>query len=117
VTEKACDRSSTDAYDGLNGIIFSATAIVAVWGHLIWRGLLGAAIMEVVDNQLREGTPPVTRQTLDRLLAAGYPERDARRLIACAVTSEIFDVLKNHQPYDEARYLAALHRLPMLPWE
>ncbi len=78
---------------------------------------VGAAIMVVVDNQLRDDTPPETRQTLDRLLAAGYPEEEARRLIACTVTSEIFDVLKNHQPYDEARYLAALHRLPTLPWE
>jgi len=29
---------------------------------------VGAAIMEVVDNQLRDGTPPETRQTFDRLL-------------------------------------------------
>ncbi len=78
---------------------------------------LGAAIREVVDNQLREGTPPATRQTLDRLLADGHPEEDARRLIACAVTSEIFDVLTNRQPYDEARSIAALGRLPTLPWE
>ncbi|MDQ2830650.1 MAG: hypothetical protein M3Y74_16590 [Chloroflexota bacterium] len=78
---------------------------------------LGAAIMEVVDNQLRDGTPPEARQTLDRLLAAGYPEGEARRLIACAVTSGIFDVIKNHQPYDEARYITALRRLPTLPWE
>ena len=79
---------------------------------------LGAAIMEVVDNQLRDGTPPETRQTLDRLLADGHTEEDARRLIACAVTSKIFDVLTHKQPYDEARYLAALHRLPTtLPWE
>lgn len=76
---------------------------------------VGAAIMEVVDNQLREGTPPETRQTLDRLVASGYPEEEARRLIACAVTSEIFDVLKSRQPYDETRYIAALHRLPTLP--
>ena len=33
------------------------------------------------------------------------------------MTSEIFDVLKHKQPYDEARYVAALHRLPTLPWE
>jgi len=52
---------------------------------------VGAAIREVVDNQLRDGTPPETRQTLDRLLAADYPEDEVRRLIACAVTSEIFD--------------------------
>jgi len=78
---------------------------------------LGAAIMEVVDNQLRDGTPPETRQTFDPLMAAGYPEEEARRLIACAATSEIFDVLTHKQPYDEARYLAALRRLPTLPGE
>jgi len=65
----------------------------------------------------RDGTPPETRHTLDRLLAAGYPETEARRLIACAVTSEIFNVLTRRQPYDEARYVAALRRLPTLPWE
>ncbi len=79
--------------------------------------VVGAAIMEVVDNQLREGTPPETRRTLDRLLADGHTEGEARRLIACAVTSEIFDVLTNHQPYNEARYITALRRLPTLPWE
>ncbi len=79
--------------------------------------VVGAAIMDVVDTQLRDGTPPETRQTLDRLLAAGYPEEEARRLIACAVTSEIFDVLTHKQPYDEARYVAALRRLPTLPWK
>jgi len=78
---------------------------------------VGAAIMEVVDNQLRDGTPPETRQTLDRLLADGHTEDEARRLIACAVTSEIFDVLTHKQPYDEARYVAALRRLPTLPWK
>jgi len=78
---------------------------------------VGAAIMEVVDNQLRDGTPPETRQTFDRLLADGHTEEEARRLIACVVTSEIFDVLTNHQPYDEARYITALRRLPTLPWE
>ena len=76
---------------------------------------LGAAIMEVVDTQLRDDTPPDTRRTLDRLVAAGHSEEDACRLIACAVTSEIFDVLTHKQPYDEARYIAALHRLPTLP--
>jgi peroxiredoxin family protein len=76
---------------------------------------VGAAIRDIVDNQLRDDTPPETRRTLDRLVAAGHAEEDARRLIACAVTSEIFDVLKNRQPYDEARYITALYRLPTLP--
>ena len=78
---------------------------------------LQAAVLEVVDTQLRAGLPPATQQTVARLVAAGYSGEEARRLAACAVISEIVDVLQRSQPYDEARYVAALHRLPTLPWE
>src|SRR5437773_405662 len=78
---------------------------------------LRRAILEVVHNQLRDGKPPETRITRDRLMAEGYSREEALELIACAVTSEIFDVLKSRQPYDEARYLAALRALPRLPWK
>ncbi len=78
---------------------------------------LRAAILEVVDNQLAMGQPPETRQTLERLVAQGYTREGARELIATAVVAEIFDVMKAGKPYDEARYKAALARLPRLPWE
>ena len=86
-------------------------------GDATYNPVLQAAILEVVDTQLREGTPRQTGQTLDRLIAAGYPEAEARRLIGCVVVSEIFAVLQRHEPYDEARYVGALERLPRLPWE
>ena len=43
---------------------------------------LQAAMLEVVDTQLREGTPPQMRQALDRLLGAGYPDAEARFVAA-----------------------------------
>ncbi len=70
------------------------------------------AILEIVDTQLRENTPPETRQTFERLIAAGYAPEDARRLIGNIVVQEIFYVLKRGEPYNEQRYLAALHGLP-----
>ncbi len=73
--------------------------------------------MEVVDNQLRGNDPPETRQTYERLIASGVDDKEARRLIGCIVTSEIFDVLKRRQPFDRARFVAALARLPQMPWE
>ena len=76
-----------------------------------------AAILEVVENQLRDGTPPETKQTFQRLVAEGHSEQDAKRLIAVVVTSEIFNRLKHNQPDNEARFIAALHRLPKLPYE
>ena len=78
---------------------------------------LRRAILEVVENQLRDGTPPETRATLERLMAEGCSREEAVRLVACVVTSEIFDVMKNKEPYNESRYLAALRALPRLPWE
>jgi hypothetical protein len=79
--------------------------------------VVSAAMHEVVDNQLRDGVPPETRQTLDRLMAEGHSQSEARRLIAAVVASEIFGMLKHKRPYDPAGYVAALQRLPKMPWD
>lgn len=79
--------------------------------------VVSAAMYEVIDNQLRDGVPPETRQTLDRLMAEGHSQTEARRLIAAVVSSEIFEMLKHKRPYDEAGYVAALQRLPKMPWD
>ena len=76
---------------------------------------LAAAIMEVVDTQLRDGDPPETRQTFDRLVAAGYTPEGARQLLAHVVVHEIFAVMARGERYNQARFVAALHRLPTLP--
>lgn len=74
-------------------------------------------IMEIVENQLRDNSPPETKVTYDSLLAKGYSDQEARELIGTVVTSEIHDVLKSNKPFDEARFIKALRRLPRLPWE
>jgi len=73
--------------------------------------------MDIVDNQLRDNTPPETRQTLERLVADGHTLEDARRLTGCVVSTEIYDILTRHLPFDETAYVAALQRLPILPWD
>ncbi len=35
-------------------------------------------LIEVVENQLRDNDPPITRETLQRLLAAGYSKSQAK---------------------------------------
>jgi len=49
---------------------------------------LKLAILEVVENQLRENNPPETRQTFERLLATGYPTGCATRSTRCIVEFE-----------------------------
>jgi len=79
--------------------------------------VLKATILEVVDNQLRDGTPPETKQTLERLTAQGYSAEEAKRLIGAVVAAEIFNVLKRKELYNQARFVAALRRLPKVPDE
>lgn len=79
--------------------------------------ILKQTILEVVNNQLKALDPPETKQTYDRLVASGISDQEARRLIGCVVSSEIFDVLRQQQAFDHARFVKALNRLPTLPWE
>jgi len=76
-----------------------------------------AAIREAVENQLRDNDPPQTQQTYQRLLAAGHSIEDAKQMIGAVVASEIFDVLKNQQPFDLNRFVAHLDELPRMPWD
>jgi len=79
--------------------------------------ILRGAIFEIIENQIRDGTPPETEQTYDRLIAEGHSHEETMKMIGCAVTSEMFDVIKQSQPYDEQRYVAFLQALPELPWD
>ncbi len=78
--------------------------------------VLQAAIYEILDNQIRDNDPPETKDTLDRLLGQGIDRNEARRLIACVIVGEIFNVMKQDKPYDRVRYVGRLAGLPATPW-
>jgi hypothetical protein len=73
------------------------------------------AILEVVENQLRENNPPETKQTLQRLIKEGYSLKEAKELIGVVLFVETVDVLNKKRDFDEAGYVAALQQLPKLP--
>jgi hypothetical protein len=77
---------------------------------------LRAAIMEVINTQIRENEPPETKNALIRLQNRGFSEKEALRLIGYVVASEVFSVLQENRQYDKAKYIAALNNLPRLPW-
>jgi hypothetical protein len=77
--------------------------------------ILNAAIIEVVENQLRANDPPETRYTLKRLVEQGHSEAEAKNLIGCVVVSEIFDVLKSQKEFNIERYRVALAKLSQPP--
>lgn len=76
---------------------------------------LQRTLLEIVHNQLCDGTPPETRATLDRLMACGHTREQALERIAGVVEAEVVAVLQSRRPFDEGRYLAELRALPGHP--
>lgn len=70
-----------------------------------------AAVVEVIENQIRNGDPPETQQTLERLLVAGYSRKQAIEIIGSALVEEIWAILHDHKPFDRARFTALLEQL------
>ena len=62
----------------------------------------------MVDNQLRDNDPPSTKEAYQKLLDAGYSMREAKEKIGVVVLTEIYDVMKENQSYDDKRYTNAL---------
>jgi len=72
--------------------------------------------MEALDNQLRQNDPPETRGAYERLKAEGIDEEETRRLLACVIAAEIFDVMKNKEEFNLDRFTKRLSTLPEMPW-
>jgi Holliday junction resolvasome RuvABC DNA-binding subunit len=72
---------------------------------------LKRTILEVVNNQLRENNPPITKNTFERLKQLGYTEQQAKEKISAMLIEEIYDVMKNREVYNEERYSNKLSKL------
>jgi uncharacterized protein with ATP-grasp and redox domains len=77
--------------------------------------LAGEGIVEAIENQIRDNDPPETRITLDRLMSLGESRNNAMRYIGSVFAQEVYEILRNKEPYNEERYLANLRNLPELP--
>ena len=71
-------------------------------------------LIEVVENQLEDGNPIKVKETLMRLMMTGAPRDEAVAMMACAMSIEIFDVMKNEGEFNLKRYSGNLDRLPDL---
>lgn len=76
-----------------------------------------AAILEAVENQLRDNNPPITQETFNRLMMEGFSAEEAKKLISFALANEISEIMNNKEPFDEERYSQNLRNLPDIPWE
>lgn len=77
----------------------------------------GLAMLEVVENQIKANDPPQVKETFNRLRKLGINRKEAKKYIACALSVEIFEVMKYESEIDYDRYFKNLENLPELPWD
>ncbi|KJR21668.1 hypothetical protein BOO91_12195 [Vibrio navarrensis] len=73
-----------------------------------------AELIEVIENQLEDGNPVKVKETLMRLMMTGHSREEAIAMMACAVSIEIFDVMRNEGKFNLKRYAEHLDQLPDL---
>lgn len=81
------------------------------------QALVRHAVGEMLDAQIDRNDPPEVRTTLARLEQSGYSRDAARNFVACILALEMRDVIDHRLPFDAARYLENLSRLPRFPGE
>lgn len=73
---------------------------------------LKSKIIEIVDNQIKINDPKCTKETLERLVNIGIPEKESKELIGRVLVEEMYDILKSQVPFNEKRYAKKLTMLP-----
>lgn len=74
-------------------------------------------IFDIIKNQIRDNTPPETKETFDRLRKQGYDDFQTRQMIGQCIAVEIFRVMKYGELYNNERYVKNLKALPKEPFE
>lgn len=70
-----------------------------------------------IEKQIIDNEPPETKETFDRLCMQGFDEYRTMQLIGQCFAVELFNTLKNGEPYNNARYVNNLLALPKEPYE
>ncbi|MGK0469086.1 hypothetical protein [Clostridium sp.] len=68
-------------------------------------------IIEIVDNQMRDNEPKCTTEVFEKLVASGYAEDMAKKMIGAVLVEELYYVLKNEELFNEERYRDRLYKL------
>jgi hypothetical protein len=79
--------------------------------------IIRSALREIIENQMRDGDPPETKETFDRLISEGIPEAEVWRLLSRVVLHELYGVLNERRVFNRAEYVKTLKGLPELPYE
>lgn len=71
-------------------------------------------IIETVENQIKDNNPKCTNEVFEKLVACGYAQDMAKKMIGAVLVEELYYVLKNEELFNEERYSEKLDKLPLL---
>ncbi len=79
--------------------------------------ILHITIHQTIENQIANGKPKETAQTVEALMQQGLDRHEAIHRVGTVMAGEIFHILKGKRPFDEAGYIRKLRRLvePAMP--
>ncbi len=72
---------------------------------------LKSAVLQTVENQIKNNNPPETKETLKRLMKMGDSRQEAIRKIAVVMVEEIYDMMKNHEVFNQERFVNKFEKL------
>ncbi len=73
------------------------------------------ALYEILENQIRDGTPPETKETYDRLVASGHSRDETMKMLAQVLLCEMQVMVNEQEVFNHERFAAALNLLPKMP--
>lgn len=73
---------------------------------------LGKELKGVILKQIKKNDPPCSRTTYNRLMVEVGDEDEVIRMMACVLSTELYQILKEQRVFDLDRYERLLNRLP-----
>jgi len=79
--------------------------------------ILHITIHQTIENQIAIGKPKETAQAIEALMQQGLSRHEAIHRVGTVLADEIFHILKDERPFDEAGFVRKLQRLvkPAMP--
>lgn len=73
---------------------------------------LKKALLDAVEEQLKSPDTPYVKEHYERLIGEGISQSEAKRMIGCILTVELWEMNKFNRAFDEDTYIQRLADLP-----
>ena len=73
--------------------------------------ILHVSIHQTIENQIANGEPKATGETVEALMQRGMSRHEAIHRVGAALSDEIWHILREQRPFDEAGFVRKLREI------